>query len=96
MKVFRFPKENELAEILKRPGDACVAVEAAVRKILADVKCNGDAALRAYGAEFDKVEIDALEVTVSEFDAAETAVSDQLKGAIRIAKTNIETGSPDR
>ena len=45
-------------------------IDAAVDAILADVRENGDAALRKYARQFDGVELESLAVTEEEIDAA--------------------------
>ena len=54
-------------------------IDAAVDAILADVRENGDAALRKYARQFDGVELEALAVTEEEIDTAmETVDADFL------------------
>lgn len=72
---------------LKR-GDAA-DVTALVRGVLEDVQKNGDAALYAYSRKFDKVDLDALEVTQAEIDEAFAAVDDAFLAVLREAKENI-------
>ena len=72
---------------LKR-GEAA-DVTALVRGVLEDVQKNGDAALYAYSRKFDKVDLDALEVTQAEIDEAFAAVDDAFLAVLREAKENI-------
>lgn len=60
-----------------------------VRKVIDDIRFNGDDAVRQYTKKFDGVELSSFEVTQSEIDEAEKIVSAQLKKAIEIAKSNI-------
>lgn len=57
------------SEIFDR-GTASVDVAAVVRPILEDVRENGDEALRRYTLQFDKADLDALEVQEAEFATA--------------------------
>lgn len=61
-----------------------------VAALLADVRECGDAALREITARFDGVELASFEVTEAEFAAAEAAVGDELKTAMREAAARIE------
>lgn len=77
--------------VLRRPALADdAALTESVRTIVARVRRDGDAALRALTAEHDGIELDALEVTAAELDAAEARLSDTQRDAIRTAAGNIE------
>lgn len=65
-------------------------IEGRVRTILARVREGGDDALRAITTEIDGACPDSFFVSEAEFERASTLVSDDLKEAIRHAKTNIE------
>ncbi|MGV3061878.1 histidinol dehydrogenase, partial [Streptococcus hyovaginalis] len=47
-----------------------VSVEETVKKIMARVAREGDAALKAYNLQFDGIELDDLEVSQAQIDAA--------------------------
>lgn len=66
------------------------SLESTVNTVLNDVKANGDAAVKKYTLQFDKVEFDNLLVTDQEFSEAEKNVPEELKAAIKQAKSNIE------
>jgi histidinol dehydrogenase len=79
------------AALLARPAlknDATLA--ARVAEIVARVRSEGDAALRALTAQHDRVTLDALEVGAAEFDAAEQRLTERQRAAIRSAAANIE------
>jgi histidinol dehydrogenase len=90
MKVIRYPKKEDWAEILQRPTIETEDLTATVSAILTDVKLNGDNALRQYTKKFDGVELDEILVLENEFEDAETKISSELKQAINHAKSNIE------
>ena len=90
MKKIRYPNKKEAEVILRRPTLDTAFIERTVANILADVRQNGDAALRHCSRFFDKVEIDDFLVSDEEFDAADRMVPDELKRAIAVAKQNIE------
>lgn len=60
-----------------------------VQKVLEDVKANGDAAVKAYEKQFDKVELEDLAVSEAEMNEAENLVSADLKSALQLAHDNI-------
>jgi len=64
-------------------------VEGIVTEIIADVRKNGDKALIAYAAKFDKAELTALEVTQQEIDEAFAAVEPEFLDILREAAANI-------
>lgn len=90
MKIVKYPVRESWGNLLKRPVMETKALAETVGSILEDVRANGDAALRKYAREFDKVEIDELQTTEQEFAEAEGMVSQELKAALAVAKANIE------
>ncbi|MBU4076979.1 MAG: histidinol dehydrogenase [Euryarchaeota archaeon] len=70
-------------------GKGLADVMAAVVPILEDVKKNGDAALRKYTLQFDKVKIEEIEVPESEIDSALSSVDDALIRHLKNAAANI-------
>ncbi len=77
------------SEIFNRSEDA-IDVEAAVTEIIAGVRANKDAALFAYTEKFDKVAIDALQVSEQEISEAFAASDPELIRVMRDAAANIE------
>lgn len=90
MQYIRYPEKSTWSSILQRPVFDTRDLESRVTSILDDVKANGDAAVRKYALQFDKVELGELTVSEAEFAAASNAVSEELKIAIQTAKRNIE------
>ncbi len=90
MKIFKYPRRENWNEILKRPTLDSRFLERTVANILADVRDNGDAALRHCARQFDKVELEEFLVSKDEYLEAESAVSQEIKDAIAVAKANIE------
>jgi len=62
-----------------------------VARLIAQVRADGDATLRALTRRFDGVELDQLRVSAEEFDAAEAGLAEDLKIAIDAARQRIET-----
>lgn len=77
-----------LSEILDRTEDQR-DISGAVANILADVRQNGDAALRRYTREFDKAEPDALEVPREQLDKALADLEPGLRAVLEEAAENI-------
>jgi len=90
MKRINYPSISEWEELLKRPAISMKSLENTVSAVLADVKQNGDEALRKYTLQFDKVELANIQVSEMEIAEAESVLSNELKAAIALAKSNIE------
>lgn len=60
-----------------------------VADIIADVRKNGDAALKAYSEKFDGAKLDSLEVSAEEIDAAFAALEPEFVAIIEEAAENI-------
>ncbi len=79
------------SEALRRPVQRTSAETArAVADVIAQVRVDGDTALRALTLRFDGVALDALAVTTEEFAAAEAAVAPALRDAMVQAIARIE------
>jgi len=90
MKVFRYPDKTSWNQILARPVFDTTGELETVKSILADVKKDGDTALRRYTELLDRVAVNELRVGEAEFGQAEQNISNGLKTAILAAKANIE------
>src|SRR3954470_11239593 len=90
MLVYKYPERASWPSLLQRPVMDTAALETNVGNILSDVKQNGDAAVRKYAQQFDKVQLQTLEVTAAEFAHAAAVLDADLKKAILQAKQNIE------
>ena len=89
MKIYRYPTDAEVREIITRPTKDAADLTATVSQVLARIKSEGDAAVLDYELQFDRVEISDLAVTEAEFEAVEALVSDELKTALKLAHANI-------
>ena len=90
MNIHLYPKESIWPTLLERPTLETAALEEKVSIILETVKEEGDTAVLRYTKQFDQVQLSQLQVTDSEFEAAETSLSTELKASIIQAKENIE------
>lgn len=84
LKVGQVPNSEIFARVTPE-----VDVAAIVADIIADVKANGDAAVKAYCAKFDKAELTSLEVTPEEIQAAVSQVEPEFLDILREAAENI-------
>ncbi len=87
IKIYKYG-EVPNSEIFTRDNIAS-NVEGVVTAIIADVAKNGDAALRAYAKKFDHAELDALEVTEDELQAAICSVEPAFLDILGEAAANI-------
>ncbi len=90
MKIYKYPTQEELPALLKRPVRDAGQLNATVAAVLADIKTQGDAAVRMYEERFDHVALQDLAVTEAEMQEAETLVNVELKAALQQAHDNIE------
>ena len=90
MNVFKYPDRATWTEILKRPLFDSSSLETTVKGVLSEVKEGGDAAVKKFTLQFDKAEIDDLRVSDKEIDDSEKFLTEELKQAINVAKSNIE------
>ena len=90
MKIYKYPTQEELPALLKRPVRDASQLNATVAAVLADIKTQGDAAVRMYEEKFDHVALQDLAVTEAEMQEAETLVNVELKAALQQAHDNIE------
>lgn len=80
-------------EHLKRPNmptdEDRAALAARVTEILADLRANGEAAVRRYSREFDGWDPEDFRVSDAEIAAAEHELSDELKESIQFAQDQV-------
>jgi histidinol dehydrogenase len=91
MTIYRFPSGDTWPELLKRPSIDHSVLDEKVNAILLDVKKNGDKALRKYTAEFDKANLEKLEVTDQEKYFALNQIDTKVFDAMKLAAENITT-----
>ncbi len=90
MEIIKNPNPAQWDQILKRPTQSLEALNNTVDEVFAQVRENGDEALKSYTKAFDGVNVADLAVSEEEFKAAEDNLSAALKKAILQAKSNIE------
>lgn len=90
MKIIKNPIAQTWSSLCKRATINENSLQETVKTILNDVKLNKDNALKKYTQLFDGVSLNSLKVSEKELEEAEKLVSDELKSAIQLAKSNIE------
>jgi histidinol dehydrogenase len=84
------PKQENWASLLERPTKTVDDIEATVKEIFTAVQNNGVKAVQQYTSQFDGIDLDTILVSDDEVQNAIASVSDELKAAIQLAKSNIE------
>ena len=91
--VFELDKmsEEQIGKVLRRSETDIEQYQEAIRPVIEDVAKKGDAALVEYCKKFDKVDLSAsaIKVTEEEFEAAEKSLDPEIKEVIRISHANI-------
>lgn len=90
IKRYENPERGEWATILQRPSLDLDSLEETVGAIFREVQERGDEALRDYTRKFDGIDLDLLQVPEQELKEAGENLSEELKEAIGLAKSNIE------
>lgn len=84
--------DEEKRQLLMRPAiSASGSITRSVSEILNSVKTQGDSALKALSAKFDKTDVNTIRVSEAEINAAAARVEENVKQAMAIAVANIET-----
>ncbi|MGD0083223.1 MAG: histidinol dehydrogenase [Acidimicrobiales bacterium] len=81
---------SDLRALLPRPDLTAEGPVADVRAILADVRANGDEAVREYTRRFDHAEVAELAVPADELEAATGRIDPELLAALSAARDSIE------
>lgn len=86
LKVGQVPNSEIFARVTPEADVAAIVAD-----ILAEVKENGDTAVKAYCAKFDKAELTSLEVTPEEIQEAISQVEPEFLAILREAAENIRS-----
>ena len=81
--------QRRLDALCNRSSELGTDIEVAVRKTIAKVRAGGDAAVRALTAEFDKRQLDALELPAAEWDALAARVAPDVHAALEHAARRV-------
>lgn len=89
LQVVNYPKREAWDSLLKRPSLSYDALTTLVGEVMEEVRVGGDDALRAFTKRFDRAEIDAIGVTLGEFEEAQQLCDPSLLEAMGVAAANI-------
>lgn len=90
MNIIKYPASSDYAAICQRPHLDVTQLNDIVSGVLADIRANGDDAVKRYEAKFDHVELQTLAVTEEEIEAAYSTIDAELRDAIVLAHNNIK------
>jgi histidinol dehydrogenase len=91
MNIYRYPSTESWQELLKRPAYDNSLLEGKIIPIIEEVRKNGDKALRKFTKEFDKADIETIQISEEENYFASKQVSSELSKAIKLAAANIKS-----
>lgn len=93
IQIVKYPDKKDWQSRLdagQRPSQDFTSVKNIVQNILDNVKQHGDAALKNYTKQFDRIELNNFKVSDEEWQTAET-INHDLKDAINISIKNVHT-----
>lgn len=90
MEIFINPERKTWEKLVKRPELEALNLQSLVQSVFEDIKINGDEAVSRYTKQYDQVDLDNFAVSEYQINKANELVSNDLKEAILLAKTNIE------
>ena len=91
MNIIKYPCREEWHKIIARPAFDHSHLYESVKKVLEEVRLDGDKAVAIYTEKFDHAVLENFTVTADEMDEAEQLISKELKEAIQLASANIDT-----
>ena len=91
MQKFIHPLTSEWEKLIERPTASYDDLKDSVLEVFKQVQNRGDEAVLEYTKQFDKIQLQKLQVSSKEILNGVNAVPKELKKAIQIAKSNIET-----
>ena len=81
--------QRRLDALCNRSSEQSADIEAGARQTIAKVRAGGDAAVRALTAEFDKRQLDALELPAAEWDELAARTAPEVRAAIERAAQRV-------
>ena len=90
MKLYINPPKEDWQSLLKRPSKSVEVIETTVNEVFKKVQQNGDKVIKEFTFKFDGVELESNIVSQEEIESASRLVKEDLKLAIKLAKSNIE------
>ena len=90
MKTIITPSKKDWTKLAQRPAKSVLTLGKTVKQVFAEVEKSGDAALKKYTLQFDRVVVAKLQVNDRTLLNSEKKISTELKKALQLAKKNIE------
>lgn len=90
MKIVQYPERAAWQQLLTRPAIDNSSLQQKVKEVMAEVKLQGDTAVKKFTRQFDGVDLADWVVSEKEIREAASLLSDELKRAISQAAENIE------
>lgn len=92
MKIYKYNElsETAVAKLVSRNADSNNEIRGAVENIIAEVKANGDDALKTFASKFDKVELSSLYIGKEAISELADTIEENVKKAIQTAYHNIK------
>ena len=89
MELIFTTREPDVLSKIQRPVENLVDLEERVAFVLREVRRRGDAAIREFTRQFDRMELEDFRATPAELEAAAGQLSDRFKEALATAERNI-------
>ena len=92
MKTYNYKdlSKADTQKLIQRNADAANTIREKVEQIIADVKSNGDEALKSYAQKFDQVTLNSLFFGKEDIAKQADTISIEVKNAIKVAYANIK------
>ena len=83
MQIVEYPSKDKWEVLLKRPVADASELSKTVRKIMQQVKKNGDSSVRKFTHQFDGIRLRKFEVSQKEIKEASKYLDDELKNRLK-------------
>lgn len=90
MKTIKYPNRKNWAKLMQRPVMEQEELFTQVNQIFAEIRKDGDKAVKKYSYFFDKVDLEKFNISEKQLKDSIKKVSKKLQEAIKLAKDNIE------
>lgn len=92
MEIYKYNEldSQAIAKLVSRNADSNNEIRGAVENIIAQVKSNGDTALKSLASQFDKVDLDTLYIGKDTIYELAQSIEENVKKAIQTAYQNIK------
>lgn len=89
VRLYKELSTNDISTLVQRNADSSNEIRSAVESIIAEVKTNGDEALKAFASKFDKTELSSLYIDKTAIAKLAETIEEEVKQAIQTAYQNI-------